>query len=365
MSEYFTVEYPDGVILKYQTTRPVGVILDPTDALFTPEGKPGWPVCRREADLVFCFDYQTVATLQAAIEDPTILNWHTSEIRDLEVITKLVGLAISLYLRRDAYRLVEESHQHAQCFFELARWLGDQELCQAMRRLGGEACTYNPHAMAHYFFDAIYRLEKKRPNVRFVVVEVLGRKAVFEFTRALNHRVLQEIINELYAVMGDTLFQIEQDGHAAREWYNEVATNFERAAVVTKQLWGAPYAQLGLGIRNEIKSAIDQLKQSSHSNALNIILTLIADLQACPQVLTTLRASAVALKSSADPTNHLPDLMRGLEELGKQINALASTFHEIARMLWQTKTEIELSFTKGEYLNALQQLDYFISQCAW
>lgn len=360
--------------------KPTGRILDPTDILISNEDgailMPHWYRVNSDPN-AFRLDFMRVPSLGAACRQCRhILNKYKPEAKGITFILAELEFAMGLYLDWDSEKFRGQFPQQRKRLLKLARWLEHSRLpeklrarshiIEVIRREGRDSRgRYNPQAIASIIFASLFQLAEGRlPSMQHIVAEIASRQAVLELTHQLNLEVLQQITNQLLRVLNNRLFHTNVK--PANRWYNDVIIDFIQVGVLTRRLWGAPFTQVAIEIRNKIGEANDFLEGKRQSDAKLAILGLIEDLKFCPRLLKALALKSGGLRRSQEwKTRNFAGVKRQEVILITAIDELPPVLYYITRPLRDTMMQIEGCLTRGQWDEATQLLESFRARCEW
>lgn len=360
--------------------KPVGKILDPTDIRVANEDGailvPHWFPINPEMT-AFRLDFVRVSSLRSACRQcQHILDNYKPQAKGITFILGELNFAMGLYLTWDREQFREQFPGQRKRLLKLARWLERSRLpskkqarshiIEVIRREGRDARgRYNPQAISSIIFASMFHLEEGRlPSIQHIVAEIASRQAVLELTHQLNLEALQAIISGLLRILGNRLFQT--DVKPASRWYNDVIIELLRVGVFTRRLWGAPFTQVAIEIRNKINDANDLLERKRQADAKATLLNLIDELKTCPRALKALGLKSGALRRSKEwKTRDFAGVVGQVNLIRQAIAELPAVLDYVRRPLRDTAMQLEGCLTRGEWDEATPLLESFRDRCQW
>lgn len=344
-----------------------GTQFDPTRTKSTAHGTiqiPGW-FPENDELTVFRFGKIEVPSLAAALAAVNrILRRYEPQFKGAPV-QELVTRAMALYLNCERPVELPKSHDDIKTLLAIARWIADVQVTDAMIAAGRRDRFFDPQPMARQLFSAVAQLDyKNMPSIRRMIVEMAAQKAVLELGRQENHMILDTLVAALSKLMACTLFACSYQ--AAGIWYNRAISAIEQAMAPVKRLWGAPYVQLSLEIRNELGCVIYSLRGHSQDEAKLRMMRLVVDLARCGSSLKTLRGSVLALAESPNWQHRkFAAASRRLESLCVELGRLPALLDSFTRLLRHDLMQIKGLVIGGEWGQAQERLHWLADQCMW
>lgn len=344
-----------------------GTQFDPTRTKSRAHGTieiPGW-FPENDELTVFRFGRIEVPSLAAALNAVNrILRRYEPQFKGTPV-QELVTRAMELYLNCERPVELPKSHNDIKTLLAIARWVADARVTDCMIAAGRRGRFFDPQPMARQLFSAVAELDyKNMPSIRRMIVEMAAQKAALVLGRQENHTILDTLVAALGKLMACTLFVCPYQ--AAGLWYNRAVSDLEQAMAPVKRLWGAPYVQLSLEIRNELGCVIYSLRGHSQDEAKLRMMALVADLARCGPSLKTFRGSVIALAESRPwQCRKFAAASRRLDNLFVELGRLPVLLDSFTRLLRHELMQISGLLVGGEWASASRRLNRLADQCMW